>query len=181
MDYADFTGPDATTDNMGGTTNRIFWAPKRYFTTIQDVKALDDPTLTNLAELAEITTAHVFEPGKGAHELYCTLDKGSVDYNSQGELDGRSFKGSLKGFTPGLDPGLLGLFRMAKNDLIIAWPELPDGKLMQLGSKRFFASMIVSKIGTATNSSGVRGTDWEISFMESGVYMYNASLMKYPA
>lgn len=180
MDYQDFLGPDATTDNMGGTTNRIFYAPKSYFTTIQDVLALDDPSATTLDEFAEITDAHVFATGKGAHVLYCTLDKGSAEFIGQGELDGRSFSGVLKGFTPGIAPALLGFFRMAKNDQFIVWPELADGKLLQFGSPRFSASILASKIGTATNSSGVRGTEWEIKFMESGPYIYSAALTMFP-
>lgn len=180
MDYQDFTGPNATTDNMGGTTNRIFYAPKSYFTTIQDVLALDDPGATTLDEFAEITAAHVFAVGKGAHFLYCTLDKGTGEFNEQGELDGRSFAGMLKGFTPGIDPALLGFFRMAKNDQFIFWPELPDGKLLQFGSPRFSAYMSAKKIGTATNSSGVRGTEWEVKSMESGPYLYSAALTLHP-
>lgn len=180
MDYQDFTGPRYDQDRMGGTTNRIFYSPKRYITTMTDVLALDDVSATSLAEFVEITDPHVFAAGKGAHVLYCTLDKGSADWATQGELDGRSFKGTLKGFTPGLDPELLGFFAMAQNDQFVVWPELPDGKLLQFGSPRFSAYLIATNIGTATNSSGVKGTTWEVTYMESRPYIYSAALTLFP-
>lgn len=183
LDYQDFSGPNASQDNIGGGTTRIFGAPVSYFTPltgIKDWKALTDGTATALSEFATISTTHTFNTGYGFHTFYCTMDKGSIEWTPQGELDGRSFKGMAKGFMPGVDASWLGLMRQAKNDRWIFLFELADGQLMQLGSKRFPAYFLPEKIGSATNSSGIRGTEYSITTMESGPAMYTGTVTLFP-
>jgi hypothetical protein len=180
MDYQNHSGPNGTEDNIGGLTNRIWYAPKSAFAIIQDVKSLSDAAVTDEAEYAEIATAHTFQTGKGFRQLYSTMDKGSVEAAPQGELDGRSFKLHGKGFYPGVDPKILGFFRKAKNDQFIVLCELADGTVWQIGSPRFSAYILPSKIGSATNSSGIRGTEYEITSMESGAVIYSGTITMHP-
>lgn len=178
--YADHLGPDGSTDNIGGLTNRIWYAPFSYFADggIKDVKALDDNTVTAESEWSEISEDHEFlDPSERFAELYCTLDKGSVENTVQGDTDGRSFKMVLKGFHPGMNAGTLGFFRKAKNDRFIVLAEMADGKIIQVGSKRFCAYIVATKIGTATNSTGTRGTEFEITSMESGPMLYTGEIL----
>lgn len=181
IDYAQHTGPDGTQDNIGGLTNNWWYAPFSYFATngIKDVKALDDASVTQESEWAEISDDHEFTaPDQRFAKMYCTLDKGSVDATVQGDTDGRSFKFEFKGFYPGVDTAVLGFFRRAKNDRFIVLAELADGQIIQVGSKRFCAYIIANKIGTATNSQGTRGTEFIITSMESGPMIYTGAILE---
>lgn len=175
-DYTAIQGPPATQDNFGGTSERWFFAPKRWITTIQTVLEMNDPAFTTWDQLVVIDTDHVFALGKGVVEMYATADTGMAKLSEQGELDGKSLKGEAEFFIPGLDPILLGQLRMLKNERALAWVECADGQLIQCGSKRFSCYISIKEIGTAKNSSGVRGSTVSLKWFESGITLYAGAL-----
>lgn len=175
-DYSDIVGPNGTEDNIGGATERWWFAPKDWFASIADVKKLDDGTATAFTDYSVIATDHTFTSGKGFIEIYCTPDKGSGSWAAQGETDGHSYKGTMKAFVPGINGTLLGMLRKLKNEKCIVLQELADGKVLQYGSPRFSAKVLATNIGTATNSSGVRGSEIEVTCMESGPVLYTGEI-----
>lgn len=179
MDYIDLTGPNGTEDNVGGTIDRLYYAPKSYFTTIQDTDE-NLSTATTFAELSEINTAHVFAAGKGFHTMYNTQDSGSIEYTRVGERDGFTMKGVAKFFYPGSKSEMLGWIRQAKNDQFIFLFPLPDGVVHQGGSTLFAALLSPEKFSTGTNGGGRRGTEFQVEWFCSGPILYKAAISLYP-
>jgi hypothetical protein len=171
VDYADFPGPQGGADNMGGTKQFFYYAPIDYFDTIEK----PDPNDTSLEGKSIIPVSHTFQAGKGFHKMYCTIDKGNIEASQQGETDGHSYKQMAKYFYPGSDAAVHGLASRAKNDRFITLHEMPDGKVMQIGSEDFFAK-ISGKFGTGTNSSGIRGYEFEVASMAPDNYIYEGDI-----
>lgn len=175
MDYIDFNGPDGQSDNMGGTTQRLWYARKADFLVIQV------PTLAvTLSDIVTISTAHTFKTGKCFKEMYSTRDTGELNAESQGDTDGKSLKISAKSFLPGSTPLSHGFAKLAKNDQFIVIEEMADGQLLQVGTKRFPATC-TAKFGSAKNSSGVKGYhfDWETN--ETSMLVYTGAVTVIPA
>lgn len=173
--FANITDPDGA-ENMGGTTQRWYFSLRKEITTLQDVLPLSDDTATTNSEYAVITADHVWAATKKAFLVYCTEDKGTGEFAAQGEIDGKSLKANFKLFVPGIDGETLGTLRRLKNHKCVVWPELTDGQLLQLGSPMFAASVNIDKIGLATNSSGIRGTEISVTWMGSGAIIYEGAL-----
>ncbi len=176
MNYATLAGPGGQADNMGGTKQFIYIAPIDDFLTIETF----DPAGTTLASAAEIPGDHIFKTGKCFKKIYCTLDKGSLKSDKQGERDGRSFKDMCKIFYPGSDLDVTGFANIVKNDRMMALIPMPDGKVRQIGSEDFYAE-ISAAFDTGTNSGGIRGTEFEISSMDSRMKIYTGVISLTPA
>jgi hypothetical protein len=174
MDYENLSGPDGTTDNMGGILQKVYAAPIRYFDSIKKVAT----SPTTLAGLVDITDTHTFLTDMGFHKFYCTQDKGMVDAEPQGDRDGRSYKQDAKFFYPGSDSELHGFASMAKNDRFIFLAPMVDGTLMQIGTEDFPAE-ILGKFTTATNSGGVRGYEFTVSSMGPRNYIYKGTVTEF--
>lgn len=177
--YSSFNGPNGQQDNMGGTTQRIYFAPISDFATIQ--KPIPNPT--TFAEKSEIPAAHSFTTGKCFRKIYCTMDKGKFDAKPQGETDGKSFKVEGEFFYPGSELEAHGLASAIKNDNLIMLVEMPDSDVngyVQIGSEMFQAK-ISPEFTSATNSSGVRGYTFKYEYMTSTVYVYTAAIPLTPA
>lgn len=175
MDYIDFNGPDGQSDNMGGTTQRLWYARKSDFLVIQEPSA----SLT-LGDIVTISTAHTFKPGKCFKEMYSTRDKGEVMAEPQGDTDGKSLKIGAKSFLPGSDPLAHGFAKLAKNDQFIVIEEMADGQLMQIGTKRFPATC-TPKFNSGKNSSGVKGYDFDWETNETSMLVYTGAVTVVPA
>jgi hypothetical protein len=176
VDYVSKGQPDGQENNMGGTKQVIYFAP------IADFAIIGAPVAspTTEAGVVEITTAHTFKTGKCFKELYCTLDKGEVNFETQGDRDGRSFMQKAKIFYPGAKKEAIGFASLVKNDRFIVIIPLADGTKVQIGSADFYAE-ILPKFGSGTNSGGVRGHEFEISSMNSVNLVYNATVNLTPA
>jgi hypothetical protein len=175
MDYANLGGPNGSTDNMGGTTQRIFLAPTRHFTTVEE--PITNPT--TLAERVEIPGDHVLANGKAFTKVYCTQDKGKVELKPQGEHDGASYKQEGEFFYPGNESAAHGFADMVKNDNFIILVETPDTKTtekyLQVGTTMFPAK-IKPEFTSATNASGVRGYTFKYDAMTDKQYVYCGAL-----
>lgn len=176
MDYLDVAGPSGTEDNMGGTAQKIYYAPVRDILTIQDTVA--SPAV--LGDLVRVPTAHVMKSGKKFQELYLTMDTGEIEDDPTGDRDARGVKTTLKGKTPGQNATLLGLMSQAKNDRFIVLVPLADGTIRQIGSAQFYAE-IIGKVSSSKNSSGYRGIEWTIEAFGPRPIIYDAAVPTTPA
>jgi len=176
MDYLDLDGPDGQTDNMGGLTQRF------YFARVADFLAIQTPTLTPTTpeDTVKITTTHTFKTGKKWQVGYCTIDKGKFSSDPQGETDGISLKMKMEVFIPGSSAKLHGFANMAKNDRFICLAEMPDGSTLQVGTQMFFAQF-KPKFETGTNSGGIRGYIFEVESMGPKNLVYSGAITLTPA
>ena len=156
------TGPDGTEVNMGGTSQVAFFAR------VDDIASFS-AAAANAANPYVLTVPFIMKPGKKFHTLYITQDTGELDFGSNGEQDGKSFKPVLKAFYPGLSDDALQFTNDGKNDKFVLIVELPDGKMIQLGSARFFITL--SPNFKTTTTSG-RGRGYELEFMGYTPYIY---------
>lgn len=179
IDYNNLLGPNGQEDNLGGSQQKVYYAPLRDFETIQAPEPL--ATATTDAELVNISTDHVFKTGKMFLTMYTTEDQGMADYEVQGDPDGKSVKPVAKVFYPGAEEAILAFMAKAKNDQFIFLLPLADGKVLQIGSEQFPAR-ISPKWTSATNSGGVRGAEIEITqIVASSPVIYSGTISTTPA
>lgn len=174
MNYADLTGPTGQADNMGGTTQLAYYAPIEDFLSIKKIAA----SPSTPAQLVEISAAHTFKTGKCFKKLYCTMNRGSVESKSQGDIDGKSFKQTGKLFLPGSISAAHGFAAMVKNDNMMILVEMPDSSTngyLQVGTEMFPAK-VSPNFTTATNEGGVRGYEFEFEAVTDRNYIYPAAL-----
>lgn len=179
MDYVSLLGPDGQSDNMGGLTQRL------YFARVQDFLSIKVPVapFTTPDDLVTISTAHTFNTGKCFKKLYCTMDKGKLDAKGQGEIDGKSFKLEGEIFYPGSLADAHGFASQVKNDnfiLLVEQPDSADNGHIQVGTEMFPAK-ISPEFTTATNSSGVKGYTFKFEAMSPRVYVYSGTIALTPA
>lgn len=176
INYTSLASPGGQDNNMGGTKQKIYYAPVRDFLAIQKPIAVP----VTLEDTVKIVTAHTFKTGFCFKEVYCTLDKGSVDLEPQGERDGKSFKQKAKIFYPGSKVEAIAFASNIKNDNLIVIIPLADGTMIQVGSEDFPAQMS-PKFTSATNSGGIKGWEFEIEAMESVNFVYTSTITLVPA
>lgn len=179
MDYQDLIAPAGTADNMGGTTQRVYFAPLSTFLSIKKPTA----SPSTLADLVDITTAHTFNTGGCFLKAYCTADKGKVDVKPQGERDGKSFMQEAEFFYPGNESQAHAMAAQFKNDKFIFLFEKPDSATkgyLQVGTEMFPAE-ISPEFTTGTNASGVQGYIFKVSAMTDKQYIYKSTISLTPA
>ncbi|QIP14727.1 hypothetical protein G8759_19960 [Spirosoma aureum] len=168
MNYNDLTGPDGTEVNMGGTSQIA------YFARIDDILTFATPAASPANQYI-LTVAHVMKTGKKFTKVYITQDTGEVEFGSNGEADGKSFKPVFKFFYPGLTDDALQFVNDSKNDKFLFIVELPDGKMLQIGARNFFATL-TGNFKTTTTSGRGRGTEFEVVCFTPYIYRYAAAV-----
>lgn len=173
MDYKDLTGPDGTENNMGGTAQFIYWAP------VGDILTFAKPAV-NATNPYVNTQPFVMKTGKKFYTLYTTIDTSELELGSNGEIDGKSFKPSVKLFYPGLSDDAVMLINRIKNDKIIMLVPMADEAIIQIGSDKFFAFATPNFKSTTTSGRG-KGTEIEIMSYQPNIYKYAATIPLTPA
>jgi hypothetical protein len=177
LSLGSIAGPTGTTQNIGGTTGRIRFAPLEYFDTIEAKSELSVAT-TN-ASLVEISADHTFLTGKGFHECYITRDSGSAEGKMNQERDTTGMTTEYKGMTPGSDIATHSLLLQLANRKVIALIELADGQWLQLGTERFPAELKYTwKSGG--NEKGYRGWELVLAAFESSNVLYSGVISMFP-
>ena len=175
--YGNLAAPGGQDENMGGTTQRIYFAP------IADFLSIKKPVLsTTFASKSLIATAHTFQVGKYFNIAYCTADKGKLDGKGQGDTDGKSFKQEGEFFYPGSKAEAHGFAATVKNDNFIIEVEMPDSDInghIQVGTEMFPAK-IEPEFTSATNSAGVRGYVFKYHAMTPIIHMYTGAITVAP-
>ncbi|QIP16807.1 hypothetical protein G8759_31280 [Spirosoma aureum] len=173
MTYADLIGPDGTENNMGGTAQFLYFTPWIDIATFAAPAALP-------AQQSLLTTPHTMKTGKKFQTLYVTIDTSDLEIALNGDIDGISFKPTLKCFYPGFSDGIVDFINKAKNDKFLFLVPLPDGKIVQIGSSRFVAYVKPSPKTDKTTGRG-RGTEFEIFCFQPDYLIYNAAVPLTPA
>lgn len=179
MDYENLAAPDGTRDNMGGTTQRVFFGPLSTFLVIQTPIAVP----VNPEDEVDIVTAHTFKPTFCFLKAYTTMNKGKLDTKSQGELDGKSFKQEFEFFYPGSLSEAHAFAAQAKNDNFIFLIEKPDSAVngyLQVGTEMFPAK-VSPDFTTGTNESGVQGYTFKVEAVSNKQFVYKSTINLVPA
>ncbi len=165
LDFEDINGT-AGQDNTAGIQQNI------YLIDFNDVD--DHPTFPKidgaltLAELATVSTDIVLKLLRKAFKLQCTLEKGSANSESQGEMDGMSFKNSLKFQIPGNKANADGFARYAKNgSFYLLYFEL-DGQARILGHPGYPAKMVSAPGTTGEATSTMKQRTFTFQSVWSG-------------
>lgn len=167
VDMADLDWADGN-DNTAGIGQNIYVAK------FSDIETLPDPILNDstgsgsFADLVTISSNIVMKAAKSFWKIYVTLEKGSLNHESQGEMDGMSFLNKLKFFHPGSKAEVLGFAQWCKNSsLIFIVPEL-DGAKRILGHNLYPAKMISAPGGTGEKTADLKGTTFEFQSARKG-------------
>ncbi len=152
-------------DNTAGIGQFVYYAKKI------DILTLPKPVVDNSVEdgefenLVTITDNIIMKAGKSFKKIYCTLEKGGLSHDIQGETDGKSNMNRLKFFMPGSEAKVLGFLQWSKNSsLIFLVPEI-DGQVRMLGHENYPAKLDTGPGGTGEKSADLKGT--EFNFMSA--------------
>jgi hypothetical protein len=171
--YDNLLGPDGSENNMGGTSQFLYYIP------YADIATFAAPAAAP-AQQSLLTTAHVPKTGKKFLQLYTTIDTSAIEHALNGDVDGISFKPTLTCFYPGVSDAIVDFINKAKNDKFIFLVPLPDGKIIQIGSDRFCAYVKPSPKSGKTTDRG-RGTEFEIYAHQPDMLIYKAAVPLTPA
>lgn len=150
IDFEDIDGP-AGLDNSAGIQINVYAIDMRDVKTHPTFPKIE--TATDLEELVTVDDDIVLKTGRKAFKIECTLEKGGANSDSQGEIDGMSFKNSLKIVNAGTKAKADGFARLAKNgSFYFIYFEL-DGTVRLLGNPGY-PSKMVSAPGTTGEKSG---------------------------
>jgi hypothetical protein len=151
LDLEDIVGT-AGQDNTAGIQQNIYLVDFNDVETHPTFPKIEDAT--TFAELATVDTDLVLKLTKKAIKLQCTLEKGAGTSDSQGEMDGMSFKNGLKLQIPGNKANSDGFARWAKNGSFYILYFEQDGQPRLLGHPGYPAKMVsapgTTGEGTAT-------------------------------
>lgn len=176
MDYVNLLGPDGSEDNMGGT--QLFL----YLISHSNIKTFGLPP-ANPADLSDkfvIATPHVCNTGKNFTQIYCTPDTSELDAGMNGEIDGRSYKVTLKFFYPGTRKEIISFSNRVKNDKFIVLVPLNDGTIIQIGTDKLPA-YIAPSMKTGKMSDRGKGIEFEVTAWMPNQLIYNAAIPLTPA
>lgn len=167
MDLQDINWTDGS-DNTGGVQQNI------YFARLADIETLPEPIVNDstasgsFSQLVTINANIVMKAGKTFFKMYCTLETAGIKSDTQGELDGKSFKNELEFFHPGSQAEALGFAQWAKNSsLIFLVPEL-DGTVRLLGNNAYPAKMESSPFDTGKKTSDRKGGTFKFMSVRKG-------------
>lgn len=153
MELQDIDWADGS-DNTAGIQQNVYYAK------LSDIATLPKPIVDDstgegaLADLVTISSDITMKSGKVFKKLYCTLEAGGLNGEVQGDLDGKSYKNSLKIFHPGSKLEALGFAQYVKNgNMIFLVPEA-DGQVRILGHAGYPA-----KLDTGSSNTGEKSTD----------------------
>jgi hypothetical protein len=165
LDFDDITGT-AGQDNTAGIQQNIYFINHSDVETHPVFPKIEDGT--TLASLATVTTDVVLKLLKKAFQVYCTLEKGAGTSDSQGEMDGMSFKNALKFVIPGNKANADGFARYAKNgSFYILYFEL-DGSARILGTPGYPAKMVSAPGTTGEKTSDFKARTFTFQSVWSG-------------
>lgn len=161
IDLSDIDGT-AGMDNTAGIQQYIYLVDFRDVQTHPTFPKIEDAT--TLEDLVTVDTNLVLKTGKKALRVKCTLEAGAATSDSQGEIDGMSFKNGLKFLIAGNKANADGFARLAKNgDYYAVYFEL-DGAVRILGHPGYPAKMV-----SAPGTTGEKTSD-----RKSRIFTFNS-------
>ena len=165
MDYEDIVGP-AGTDNSAGIQTHVYFIDQRDVATHPTFPKIE--TSTTLAELVTVDDNIVLKALKKAFSVEVTLEAGAGTSDSQGEIDGMSFKNGLKFLVAGNKANSDGFARLAKNgSFYVVYAEL-DGTIRLLGTPGYPAKMMSAPGTTGEKTSDRKSRTFTFQSVWSG-------------
>lgn len=173
MNFEDLTVSSSTSQNIGGTTDKI------YFVDINDVTSEaaipDFDAAASLEDAVTIAGNHTLASGKKFSTLTVEMDSGELMAKLNGERGGKSLATEADFMYPRFTPASLGFAKKAANARFIVLIPLPGGQVIQIGCKDFPAE-IEPEVGTGKNASGVRCTKGKIKSLANSIFFYTGSI-----
>jgi hypothetical protein len=169
IDFEDIEG-SAGQDNSAGIQQNIYLIDFRDVATHPKFPKIDTTSQTaqTLAQLVTVPDDILLKNGRKAFRLQCTLEKGSGTSDSQGEMDGMSFKNGLKIQIPGNKANGDGFARYAKNgSFYLVYFEL-DGSVRLLGNPGYPAKMVSAPGTTGEGSATMKQRTFTFQSVWSG-------------
>jgi hypothetical protein len=169
VDFEDIEGT-AGQDNSSGIQQNIYLIDFRDVEKHPKFPKIDTSagTKQTLAELVTVPDDILLKFGRKAFRLQCTLEKGAGTSDSQGEIDGMSFKNGLKLLIPGNKANADGFARYAKNgSFYLLYFEL-DGSPRLLGNPGYPAKMMSAPGSTGEKTSDLKGRTFTFQSVWSG-------------
>ena len=169
LDFEDIEGT-AGQDNSAGIQQNIYLIDHRDVLTHPKFPKIDlkGATAQTLADLVTVPDNIVLANGRKAFRLQCTLEKGAGTSDSQGEMDGMSFKNGLKFQIPGSQANSDGFARYAKNgSFYLVYFEL-DGTPRLLGNPGYPAKMVSAPGTTGEGSATMKQRTFTFQSVWSG-------------
>jgi hypothetical protein len=152
LDFEDIVGTSGH-DNSAGIQQPVYYVDHRDVAVHPTFPKIEDAT--TLEELVTVSTDLVLKQGKSMKRILVTLEAGALTSDSQGEIDGMSFKNALKMLVAGNTPQADGFARYAKNSNFYMLTFELDGTARLLGNPGYPAKM-VSAPGTTGEKSADR-------------------------
>ncbi len=136
----------STIENPGGCSTEwswAFWDEILTFPTLPAIDAVGDPVTK-----AVYTGTFIMKTGKQFYKGYGTLDTVSIEDDSVGPYDSKSFKNIFKCEHPGVKQLLAGWLRMVQNRSIVIVVKDSSGTLRVVGSSLYGANLSEAKAST---------------------------------
>ncbi len=168
-------------ENMGGLKSFIYVAKYDDVLTWPTLPTLATATLDNFAEY---TGNIVMKTGKQFFKFYVTLDKGSVNSEAQGEVDGKSLKQSLTIVHPGLQSKIRSFFSSSLNEnyvFLVPDAGMDSSVIHMLGSEAFPAKLDSGSAGTGEGTAGLKAANMTFFSYSNRVMAYTGSVPLTPA
>jgi hypothetical protein len=152
LDFEDIEGTSGK-DNSAGIQQPVYYVEHRDVAKHPTFPKIED--CETLEELVTVDTNIELKPGKTMKRILVTLEAGALTSDSQGEIDGMSFKNALKMLVAGNTPQADGFARYAKNGNFYFLTFELDGTPRLLGNPGYPAKF-VSAPGTTGEKSADR-------------------------
>lgn len=173
LEYEDMDGLNGDYDNPGGTDQEVYYASKSEFETIQPEPAYGSGT--ELGDDLVIAETHVMKEGKKLKRLIILQDSGQSMGEMIGELGGKSVGTKFDCTYVGELKKMLGMQNKMKNDQFLFFIPLPDGNIIQVGTKTRPASAEAG-FDTAKAAEGVRALKVSVSSVARSMWLYTGDL-----
>lgn len=146
-------------DNTPGIQQNVYFADMNDIETLPQPDKDDSNGPGKFEDLVTISKDIKMKEGKTFHQLYCTLEKGQLTDEVQGDLDAKSYMNQITVYHPGTRAKALGFRQWAKNsNLVIIFFE-QDGTKRILGHQAYPAKLESDSGGTGQSIDDAKGSE----------------------
>ena len=156
-----------TIENPGGCSTEWYWAFWDDVATFPTLPAASLLSIGDPATFASLTGSFIMKATKQFWKGYGTLDTVSIEDDSVGPLDSKSFKNVFKCEHPGIKALLAGWLRMVQNRSIIIIAKDSSGIMRVVGNAQYGANLTEAKGSTGAKVED--GNKASITFESYGV------------
>lgn len=152
-----------------------------YFASVNDFASIAIPSSSPVTpkEKYTIKTPHTFKAGKCFRKMYVGIEQSQLQYESLGNRDATGYHIIGTGFIPGDSEDLNYFANEAQGDRFIVVVKRADGKLVQVGTEDFPATIrAVHNSNTVTGDSS--GYTVNIEAYSPYKYLYDATIQLTP-